>query len=188
MPWWDCEDTGALHLFQRFVQTPRPVLHPSASAGGVRRLWGRGAEHGLCPPSKGATSPAPGLACSQGHLATRTRGLGGFFGITASEFSPSPVEGLLSSWAKPAWVAQWGLHALGVFRGGREDVTPLKPGYPNRRGMLGARAEATSSGKRIPSPGRSISMATPRGHQHPAWTSVTRQRPQSPRQGCHSPE
>ncbi|XP_055661151.1 transmembrane protein 161A [Falco peregrinus] len=61
-----------------------------------------------------------------------------------------------------------------------------KPVYPNPRGMLGAQAEATSSGKCIPSPGRSISMATPRGHQHPAWTRTPTSTRQSPQSGCQS--
>lgn len=81
--------------------------------------------------------------------------------------------------AKAGTRTHGGLHG-GVPGEGGGTWYPPSLGTPTHGGCSGHGREATSSGKRIPLPGRSISMATPRGHQHPAWTRSTHWHPQSP--------
>lgn len=186
-----CEGPGALHLFQRCAATSlcRLCGQCCAPVQGLGGLWGFGGgqDVGCAQPAKvmeQAASPNPGLARSGGHLAARIGPLGacqGYFLASQPPSSPPLISsGVVRLLAKAGMGGTLGAACPGRRGGVGGCHPPPKPGYPNPRGMLGARAEATSSGKRIPSPGRSISMATPRGHRHPAWTRGTHQHPQSP--------
>lgn len=138
-----CEDPGALHSFQRGAATGlgRPCGQCRTP---VQGLGGSGGSVGGCTgsaqPTKVMEQAAPRTLAwlaaggtwqpGSGHLGLA----GGIFGIIALELSP-PHSAPGQSWHGDTRGAAW----RGA-RGGWGDVVPPKPGYPNPRGMLGARA------------------------------------------------